>query len=666
MRWTLFITIFLNTFSALAQAPVLSPAIPVVNQGGTISFSCSSNCGTGGTWSVSGTNSTGGTVAAAGSINSGTGVYTAPNTVNAQQSYGGFQLLPNNHVFNMRIDSLSVNANSATWIAGAGTVNFNYLIDIPNNFVSASTPTQSLIIQNQRIGGMNGVYQIPAYPGGRVQCGWLASVSHCDKHMWTIDIGTGIFQELYQYAAAGQISGCPTCTAGGATRYANSSYSLNLGQVNVMGTSMMPLFIKLQELENAFTTSGTINHAISMTLSNGYILNGAGIWPAQTNEFSGGGVVPLGARFRLKSSFNISGFSAIAQVLLTQLKQYGVILSDGGYGWQSGVESTSWPAAYYNALTEVSSAGIGPSNFEAVDESGLMLSATSGDTTGNREIVSYTSSTGTTTIDVALQGVTVNVAKDAMYVQVGASPQQLMAYVNGGATNTVTWSWSPAITGGTLTSGGLFTPPATITSPTSTTVTATSVDNSAVTSTLTLWVFPADAIRIRPAAQANYTDSSGKVWAPTGGDGGGATCCQNLSGGPWPSVTDIAEYYYEIFGSGDIGDIRYDFSVPNGDYQITVKTGTDQPVGGAIDTFEAQGTVFYSGVDLNVAAGGTYKPNDFLISIPVTNGQLSFVLRVPQGNQFDTLNAIQINLSTGLTGSNLQGGAILQNGATIQ
>src|SRR6266481_2109598 len=60
------------------------------------------------------------------------GTYHAPQLVKAQQSYGGFQVLPNNHILNTRIDSLPVNASSTTWIAGAGTIPVNYLPSFPS------------------------------------------------------------------------------------------------------------------------------------------------------------------------------------------------------------------------------------------------------------------------------------------------------------------------------------------------------------------------------------------------------------------------------------------------------------------------------------------------------------------------------------------------------
>src|SRR5206468_6084491 len=107
-----------------ASGPVvITPSVPpAVNQGTTFQFQANAA----GTWSCSGTDSSGVATACKGNIDSSTGVYSAPAKVTSQQSVGGYQLLPNNHIFNTRVDSFPVNGNSATWIAGAGTHNVIY------------------------------------------------------------------------------------------------------------------------------------------------------------------------------------------------------------------------------------------------------------------------------------------------------------------------------------------------------------------------------------------------------------------------------------------------------------------------------------------------------------------------------------------------------------
>src|SRR6266700_4716590 len=110
--------LLLGGVSASAQVSITPSTAPVVNAGQTIAFTASVAEGGGVTWSCP---------HCQGSIDPTTGVYTAPAAVHAQQSSGGYQLLPNDHIYNMRIDSLPVDPNSAKWIAGAGTVPVNYI-----------------------------------------------------------------------------------------------------------------------------------------------------------------------------------------------------------------------------------------------------------------------------------------------------------------------------------------------------------------------------------------------------------------------------------------------------------------------------------------------------------------------------------------------------------
>ena len=73
-----------------------------------------------------------------------TGLYNAPATVAAQQSIGGYQLLPNNDIFNTRIDSLPINSNSASWITASGSTPVTYQqISKPLNYTNSSTDSRA-------------------------------------------------------------------------------------------------------------------------------------------------------------------------------------------------------------------------------------------------------------------------------------------------------------------------------------------------------------------------------------------------------------------------------------------------------------------------------------------------------------------------------------------
>jgi hypothetical protein len=635
-------TVCLFTFGISVRAQVtISPATsPVVNQGQTFTFTATVAGGGGVTWSCPGCR---------GSINPSTGVYTAPASVKSQQSYGGFQVLPNDHIFNTRIDSLPVNANSGTWIAGAGTVPLNYFAGYPVNYGTSGTPTQSLIFNYTA--GNNRPFYIPPYPNVRIENGYFAPLAD-DRHLFFVATDTGLFQEIYNWQAAGTVSGCATCTAASGDQYQNSSYMLPAnGGANAGGTSMMPLTLRLQELENAANSGGTINHALQFTLQNGYICgssnanvcggNAGGtrhIWPATAEAFSGGGSIPYGARFRLKSSFNISGFSPIAQVLLKQLQQYGIILSDGGLGWQITTEYTKWPPAYLAAFNQISGAGITASNFEAVDESSLEISPTSGATTTSETVVatSISNPSASSRRQVVLTGVTINLPLDERYIQAGAAAQQFTAFVNGSSNTATTWSMNPVV--GNLTSGGAYTPPATVSAATLTTVTATSAADPTVSASMTVTILPAGAIRIIMGQSTPYKDSLGNVWQASTGDDGGHPY---NNGGTWPNTPDIQLYEVPYFS---YSDMRFDITVPNGSYLITGKfaeTETIATVGSRLMDLEAQGQVVDPNVDIFASAGGFNKPIDFTIPATVTNGHLAYVLRHVVGD-FTIISALQI------------------------
>jgi hypothetical protein len=78
----------------------------------------------------------------------------------------------------------------------------------------------------------------------------------------------------------------------------------------------------------------------------------------------------MGQRFRLKAGFNISGFSAANQVILRALKEYGMFLADNGSAWfLSGAPDERWD----NDDLHLLQARVHGSDFEAVDESSLMI-----------------------------------------------------------------------------------------------------------------------------------------------------------------------------------------------------------------------------------------------------------------------------------------------------
>lgn len=98
------------------------------------------------------------------------------------------------------------------------------------------------------------------------------------------------------------------------------------------GFPMAPLIFTPDEVYAALHGSGTLGHALRFILPNSRMRAGFYVHPASHAGAPAGPAtaIPYGARLRLKSTVNVSGFNPAAQVLLNTLKKYGMFLSDGG------------------------------------------------------------------------------------------------------------------------------------------------------------------------------------------------------------------------------------------------------------------------------------------------------------------------------------------------
>jgi hypothetical protein len=123
----------------------------------------------------------------------------------------------------------------------------------------------------------------------------------------------------------------------------------------------------------AEVASGEINHAIRFTVQN---TRNAYVWPArhQASSATDQAYPAMGQRFRLKASFNISGFPAEMQVILRAMKKYGLIVADNGSNWYiSGVPDPNWD----NNMLVGQFSKVPGSAFEAVDISPLLINSNS-------------------------------------------------------------------------------------------------------------------------------------------------------------------------------------------------------------------------------------------------------------------------------------------------
>ena len=147
-----------------------------------------------------------------------------------------------------------------------------------------------------------------------------------DSHVLAVDLDNKVLYELYN-ASAGNKS---WEASGGAVwdLKINDTRPPGWTSADAAGLPILPLLIRYEEV-----ATGTIDHAIRFTLSKSKVMRG--YTPPASHLVNGtnsdrSAPTPMGIRLRLKSGFDISGFSATNQVILNAMKNYGLILADIG------------------------------------------------------------------------------------------------------------------------------------------------------------------------------------------------------------------------------------------------------------------------------------------------------------------------------------------------
>jgi hypothetical protein len=102
----------------------------------------------------------------------------------------------------------------------------------------------------------------------------------------------------------------------------------------------LPIFPGLIRYDEAGAEN--IQHAFRFTLphTRAAFIPPASHWAANTSDAN---APPMGMRLRLKASYDISGFSAQMQAILTAMKKYGLILADNGSSlFVTGASDSRW------------------------------------------------------------------------------------------------------------------------------------------------------------------------------------------------------------------------------------------------------------------------------------------------------------------------------------
>jgi hypothetical protein len=262
-------------------------------------------------------------------------------------------VLPSSNVWNRDISRLAVQSNSAAMVGAIGLnaylhPDFDAIGDgIPYNIVTSSTPTFSVAFQYADESDA-GPYPIPSNP--QIEKG-------SDHHLVSLDIGRCKLWELYDAHKVG--SGWAAGSGAFFDLRSNALRPDGWTSADAAGLPILPGLVRYEEV-----ASGSINHAIRFTApaTCGYIYPATHLTAAPCSNLP-----PMGLRVRLKASVDISSFGPHAQVVLTALKRYGMILADNGSPWFiSGVPDTRWNDDEFHQIQNLTG-----TDFEVVDTSSL-------------------------------------------------------------------------------------------------------------------------------------------------------------------------------------------------------------------------------------------------------------------------------------------------------
>jgi hypothetical protein len=117
--------------------------------------------------------------------------------------------------------------------------------------------------------------------------------------------------------------------------------------------------------------AGAVNHALRFILPNGSMRDASYVHPAShagSPSNKDPNAPPYGVRFRLKASFDDSGYNASEKVLIAAMKKFGMLLSDGGTIPLTFADDRTTTAKWSDlGITALSFSAITVDDFEVVD-----------------------------------------------------------------------------------------------------------------------------------------------------------------------------------------------------------------------------------------------------------------------------------------------------------
>jgi serine/threonine-protein kinase len=244
---------------------------------------------------------------------------------------------PSGSPWTQDISHASVDPQSATiidWLAGAGGWGNNnrMQVDFSLRVLQADAKTPRVPFQKGdgwMAADSDVVSSIPLPKGGGFEGHTTYDCSdHSDCHLIVADRSEGKLYETWSTNFADNTISAPFLAVWDLNQvYPPTGRGDQCTSADAAGLPIAPLLFNADEL-----SAGSINHAIRFILPNPRIRAHVFVHPATHAGEPRGPVTapPMGARLRLKASFDMDKLTPAAQVVARAMQKYGMFLADGG------------------------------------------------------------------------------------------------------------------------------------------------------------------------------------------------------------------------------------------------------------------------------------------------------------------------------------------------
>jgi hypothetical protein len=273
----------------------------------------------------------------------------ALSITNAPASLLGSSLFPADNPWNQNISQAPAATNSAAIISKIGNGRFhpdfgqdyrvgNGLYGIPYNVVHGNSTPKVQVVTGD---GESDIVNCPIPPNAVIEGDTdngptVGLANRGDSHMLVWDEDSNILYEFYLASRPSENSDHQWHAQNESVwdTKTNSFRTLGWTSADAAGLPILPGLARPDEgLPTSQGGQGVIRHALRFTLPNAIILNQylfPGSHIANPGNNNRANQPPMGARFRLKASVDISLMNPQARVIAQAMKDYGLIVADNG------------------------------------------------------------------------------------------------------------------------------------------------------------------------------------------------------------------------------------------------------------------------------------------------------------------------------------------------